>query len=59
MAASNCEDCTYYVYDEEYDCCDCTINLDEDETVKYMQGSFYDCPYYQRYDEYKIVEKQN
>lgn len=59
MPGSNCDDCTYNVYDDEYDCYGCSINLDEDEAVRYMEGSFADCPYYQRYDEYKIVEKQN
>ena len=34
-------------------------NLDEDEMYKFMSGTFYNCPYYDPYDEYKIVRKQN
>ena len=38
---------------------DALVNLDEDELYKFMQGSSFECPYYQPYDEYKIVRKQN
>lgn len=31
MAKSNCEYCSNYEYDEEYECYICLINLDEDE----------------------------
>ena len=56
---SNCEHCANYIYDEEYDCYICQINLDEDEMVKFMQGRFEDCHYFRFYDEYQIVRKQN
>ncbi len=56
---TNCETCTHYVYDEEWDCYCCAVNLDEDEMYRFMSGSFYNCPYYQLYDEYMIVRKQN
>lgn len=55
----NCEDCNNYVYDDEYDCYNCEMNLDEDEYVKFMSSSFFNCPYYESGDEYKIVRKQN
>ena len=58
-ASTNCEECSNYIYDEESDCYCCDINLDEDEMAKFITGAFYDCPYYDRYDEYKIVRKQN
>ena len=29
--ASNCECCSNYIYDEDYECYVCDVNLDEDE----------------------------
>ncbi|PYG87346.1 hypothetical protein LY28_02255 [Ruminiclostridium sufflavum DSM 19573] len=55
---TNCDCCVYYVYDEEYCCYECEVNLDEDEMVKFMKNSFDDCPYFRFYDEYKTVRKQ-
>ncbi len=54
-----CENCAYYDYDEEYECYVCLVNLDEDELYKFMQGGTFECPYYNAYDEYKVVKKQN
>ncbi len=58
MGKSNCECCTNYVYDEEYDCFICLVNLDEDEMARFMGNTFDNCPYFQFDDEYKIVRKQ-
>ena len=55
---TNCETCTYYLYDDDLDCYVCQMNLDEDEMEKFLSGSFYSCPYYQLDDEYGIVRKQ-
>ena len=33
-------------------------NLDEDEMAHFMQDTYYNCPYFQMGDEYKIVRKQ-
>ena len=52
---SNCEHCANYVYDEEYDCYICQVNLDEDEFVKFMQNTFDNCHYFKFYDEYKML----
>lgn len=59
MSKTNCETCTNYYYDDELEeyCCD--INLDEDEMVRFLTSSNYQCPYYRLYDEYGIVKKQN
>lgn len=60
MAGSTiCDNCAFYDYNEEYECYECTVNLDEDELYRFMQGGSFECPYYQPYDEYKIVRKQN
>ena len=59
QAPTNCEQCAYNVYDEEYDCDVCSVNLDEDEMIRFLSGSDYHCPYFKFYDEYKMVQKQN
>lgn len=56
--AGSCERCGNYVYDEESDCYTCEVNLDEDEMVRFLSDSMYQCPYYQSDDEYKIVRRQ-
>ena len=53
-----CESCTYYIYDEDWDCYTCQMNLDEDEMERFLGGSFDSCPYYRLDDEYGIVRKQ-
>lgn len=59
MSASQCDMCENYCYDEEYDEYYCDINLDEDEMMRFMSYSDYNCPYFRLYDEYRIVRKQN
>ena len=56
---TNCDCCVNYVYDDEYDCYVCLVNLDEDEMEKFLTQSVSTCHYFQYYDEYKIVRKQN
>lgn len=58
MARANCESCVNYVYDEDYECYVCESDLDEDEMARFLQSDRWECPYYQLYDEYKIVRKQ-
>ncbi len=57
--ATNCETCTNYVYDEDYDCYTCMVNLDEDEMYRFLNGTNYACPYYRLDDEYGVVRHQN
>ena len=54
-----CESCAYCEYDELADDYVCTVYLDEDNLVKFYSQSNKSCPYYNHYDEYKIVRKQN
>lgn len=56
--ASMCDECTHYVYDEEYECYTCLVNLDEDEMYHFLKGTNYNCPYYELDDEYKLARKQ-
>lgn len=55
---TNCECCKNYSYDEDYNYYVCLVDLDQDEMVKFISNSFYNCPYFQFNDEYKIVRKQ-
>lgn len=58
MARTSCESCVNYVYDDDYECYSCEVNLDEDELSRFMSDSFYSCPYYRLDDEYAVVRKQ-
>lgn len=58
MAASNCDLCAHYVYDEEDDFYECMVNMDEDDYARFMTGSYESCPYFQMDDEYRVVRKQ-
>lgn len=55
---SSCESCMYYEYDEDYECYSCSMDLDEDEMVRFLQDQFFNCPYYRQGDEYLVVRKQ-
>ncbi len=54
-----CDDCVHYDYDEETEDYVCLVNLDEDEIYRFMESGGNACPFYERYDEYGIVKKQN
>lgn len=58
MANSNCDTCVNYVYDEDYECYVCLVNLDEDEMYQFLSGNKWECPYYQLDDEYGVVRHQ-
>ena len=54
-----CEKCAYYRYDEEFEEYYCSVTLDEDEAEKILSNTAEHCKYFNPYDEYKIVQKQN
>lgn len=58
MAATNCDVCVNYVYDEDYECYTCLVNLDEDEMYRFLTGTQQQCPYFQLDDEYAVVRHQ-
>lgn len=58
MAQTNCDYCSNYIYDDDYEGYVCMVNLDEDEIAKFYSDAEYSCPYFQMDDEYKIVRKQ-
>ena len=53
-----CESCVYFDYDEEYEDNVCTINLAEDEYVRFSQSMGKQCPYYKFSAEYMSVHQQ-
>ena len=55
--ASNCDTCIYYIYDEDYDCYCCEVNLDEDEMARFLSGNCYCCPYYRLDDEKAMLKR--
>ena len=57
--ASCCEQCSYYDYDEYSEEYICSANMDEDEFMRFISGPGSYCPYFDPYDEYKIVSRQN
>ena len=55
---TNCDMCAHYVYDDDYECYTCQMNLDEDELYKFVTSTYFDCPYYRNGDDYMIVRHQ-
>ncbi len=56
---SNCENCANYVFDDENECYCCDACLDEDEMAHFLTKQTQHCPYFNFYNEYDIVKKQN
>lgn len=61
MAATLCEDCIYYSYDEEYDSyfCEQSQELDEDEMERFLHSHLSACPFYRGgQSDYYLAGKQ-
>lgn len=52
-----CSQCSWFIYDEQEDEEYCDMNLDEDELIRFYSSG--ECPYFNPFDEYKLVRKQN
>lgn len=59
LKITDCDSCMYYDYDEYMEAYICTLDLDEDEMIRFLGHPYSSCPYYKFYDEYKTVQKQN
>ncbi len=55
---TECESCTNYVYDEDWDCYTCMADLDEDDMQRFLSRTNRDCPFYRLDDEYGVVRHQ-
>ncbi len=59
MAAyTECDNCMYFEYDEEFEEYECQVYLDEDELARYISESHKACPYFRGGNEYTIVKHQ-
>ena len=56
--SGKCEDCNFYVFDENYDGYVCDLYLDEDELVRFMNRKGDSCPYWKLDDAYKSAKRQ-
>ena len=54
----SCESCTYYAYDEDYECYICEMDLDEDERYRILTDRNDQCPYYRQGDDYTLARRQ-
>lgn len=55
---ADCNTCTYYEYDEEFEEYFCSANMDEDDVMRLYTAKG-DCPFFRLDDEYAVVRKQN
>lgn len=58
MAASDCENCWYYNYDEEEDEYWCSMELDEDEMYRIRADRRGRCPFFRQADDYYLPRHQ-
>lgn len=56
--ATSCDTCSNYIYDEDYDCYECDVSMDEDEMARFLFQTRFECPYYRSDDEYEVVRHQ-
>jgi len=54
-----CEDCSYYEWDDEDETCYCSVDMDEDDYARLFGSGRKSCPFYRHDDEYAIVRHQN
>ena len=54
----NCEECVYYVYDDEDEEYYCSVDMDQDDYVRVMSYTRQPCPFYRNSDEYAVVRHQ-
>ena len=54
----NCENCAYYIYDEDWEEYVCDAQMGEDDYQRLSQSGYKACPYFRNGDEYKVVAKQ-
>ena len=59
MNPTDCDSCIFNVYDEEAGGYFCEADFDMDDMERLLTNPYYQCPFYQNNDEYRIVRKQN
>ena len=53
-----CETCSFYEYDDEFDEFYCRVDLDQDEAERFLRGTERSCPYFSFNEEYRLAGKQ-
>lgn len=57
--ANDCNMCVYYGYDEDTEEYYCTVDMDEDDYIRFITDRNFNCPYFNKDDEYGVVRHQN
>ena len=55
---SRCDECLYYVFDDDYQEHVCDANMDEDDYARMLERGGKECPYWRDGDEYRVVRHQ-
>lgn len=58
VQVTSCDTCCNYIYDEDYDCYECDVSMDEDEMARFLSQTRFACPYYRSDNEYEVVRHQ-
>ena len=58
MGSTECDNCWYYDYDEEYEEYYCMMDLDEDEVWRIMNSPSQPCPIFRKGDAYTHARRQ-
>ncbi len=53
-----CDYCAYNEYDDEDEEYYCSVNMDEDDMVRFVTSGYKQCPFFKNGDEYLVVRKQ-
>ncbi len=53
-----CDDCQYYIFDEDYQEYICDMDMDEDDYSRFIASGNKECPYWRNGDEYAVVRHQ-
>ncbi len=55
---SQCEQCAYFAYDDDYEEYVCEADMDEDDYGRLFGSNRTSCPFFRDGDEYKLVRHQ-
>ena len=55
---AQCDECAYYMYDDELEEYICDAAMDEDDYNRLLSGGYKSCPYYKNGYEYAVVRHQ-
>lgn len=53
-----CDDCQYYIFDDDYQEYVCDMDMDEDDYARIVSRGSEECPFWRNGDEYSVVRHQ-